>query len=233
MEENKNISQIALEKIKESGIKPISRTVFSIKRVIVWSLMGLFIILGFISFSVMLSILFKNDWYLYSKLGLSFIFKTLPYFWIVFLLLFIFLGEYIYRKTSLGYRYNIFLILGVFVILAIIFGSMLHILGVGEKVEESFSSNIPMYHGVMFDKDKFWNNAKDGFISGKIISVNGYILQIVDFDNKVWFLDFSKSIIKNKVELIEGKVIKIIGDIKNDGVFIPEEIRPWNGKKMR
>ncbi len=230
--ENKTISQIALEKIKESGIKPISKNVFSIKRVLFWSLVGFSIIIGAISFSVILSILFNNDWDLYNKFGFSFIFKSLPYFWFVCILLLTILGESYYRKTSLGYRHRTVMIVFIYVTITIILGSILNIVGLGNIVEESMSENIPAYHGIMFDKNEFWSHPETGLISGKIISIDGNNLSIVDFNNNIWTINTENALIGGQTKIKEGEFIKLIGDVDDNNIFNAEQIRPWVGSKL-
>ncbi len=230
--ENQNISQIALQKIKESGIKPISKNVFNLKKVIFWSLVGSSLVIGAISFSVTLSMLFNNDWDLYQRFGFSFIFKTLPYFWVACLLFFAILGEFYYRKTFFGYRHRVITIMGIYIILTIIFGSILHFFRIGEIVEQSMSDNISIYHGFVFDKSEFWSHPEDGLISGKIIDVENNIIKIVDFNNVIWTVNMDNAIIGRQVEIEEGKTIRIIGDLDNNNIFVAEHLRPWIGAKL-
>jgi len=228
--ENKDISQIALEKIKENGIKPISKNVFNIKRVIFWSLVSFSVIVGAISFAIVLSILFTNDWYLYNKLGFGFIFKSLPYFWLLSLLVFTVLGDFYYKRTYFGYRHRTITIVGVYIILTIVSGSILHIIGIGRIVEDSISKNIPMYRGFMFDKNEFWSHPENGLLSGEIIEINKNLIQVIDSSGIIWVIDIGNAFIGHRVELRVGETIKIVGD--NDDIFRANEIRPWVGSGL-
>lgn len=230
--QNKDISQIALERIKESGIKPISKNVFNLKRVLFWSLVGFSVVVGGLSFSVMLSILFSNDWTLYNKFGFNFILKTLPYFWFVCLLVLTFLGESYYRKTLLGYRHRMVTIIGIYVILMIISGTTLYIIGIGESIEQSLSENVPIYHGFMFDRTEVWSHPEEGLLSGQIIKVESNQIELVDFNNFVWIINIEKSFISSQLQIKKGEIIKIIGYMNNDGIFNAEQIRPWIKNKL-
>ena len=227
MEENKNISQIVLEKIKESGIKPISKNVFNFKRVLFWSLVGFAVLIGAVSFSITLSLLFNNDWYLYNKFGFGFILKSLPYFWVICLLVFTILGEFYYRKTLLGHRHRMMTIVGVYVVLTVIIGSILNLSGLGEIIEQSISQNVPVYNAVIFDKDGFWSQPEEGLLLGKIILIDGNLIKIVDTDSIIWDININNASIDKQVKIEVGKIIKIIG-IKKDNktVFNAEEIYP-------
>jgi hypothetical protein len=231
MEENKDISQIALERIKESGIKPISKNIFNLKKVLFWSLVGFSVIIGAISFSVTLSILFNNDWYLYNKFGFGYILKSLPYFWGISLVGLVILGEVYYRKISLGYRHRMITIVSVYIIFTVIFGFILYTIKVGEKIEQSLSQNISIYHAVIFDRDEFWKNPEQGLLAGRITEVNGNILKIIDSNNVVWFINISDAFVGNRVNIEIGEKIRIIGDVDNN-IFTAEQIRPWFGNRL-
>ena len=122
--ENKNISQIVLERIKGEGLKPISKKVFNIKRILFWIAVIISLIIGAFTFSLILSELFNNDWDLFNKFGFNFILRTLPYFWLISLAVFVILGEYYYRKTLLGYRHTIIVVVGAYMASSIIFGTV-------------------------------------------------------------------------------------------------------------
>lgn len=224
--ENKDISQIALERIKESGIKPISKKVFSFKRVLFWSLVGFSVVIGVVSFSVTLSILFNNDWYLYNKLGFNFIFKTLPYFWVACLLLVATLGKFYYRKTLLGYRQRTTTVIGAYIILTVVFGSVLYECGVGEVVEQSLTKNVPIYNNIIFDRNDFWSHPEEGLLSGKIIEVGDKVIKVVDFNGIVWVININNTFLDKKNKFEVGQIIKIVGDKDNDidNIFTAYEI---------
>lgn len=222
--ENKDISQIVQEKIKEGGIKPISKSVFNLKRVLFWSLVGFSVVVGAISFSVTISILFSNDWYLYNKLGLGFIFKSLPYFWFVFLAIFTILGEFYYRKTLLGYRHRVIAIIGVYIILTVISGSVMYILGIGGVVDQSLSLNVPVYRVVTFDSNEIWLHPDDGFLLGKIVGVDSSFIKVMDSNNMIWNIKLDNVRIDRRAQIKIGETVKIIGEINDDGTFTAKEI---------
>jgi len=226
MEENKDISQIAFQKIKESGIKPISKNIFNLKKVLFWSLFSISIIVGALSFSMALSILLNNDWYLYNKLGFGFIFKTLPFFWVGCLLIFTLFGEFYYRKTLLGYRHRIITVVGLYVTITVISGSVLNIIGVGKTIEQSLFDNLPVYHLVVFDRGEIWTHPERGLLSGKIINIGDKVIEVIDSNGVVWNINIGNNILLGKVKFKVGNTIKIVGDKDNDidNIFNAEEI---------
>jgi len=220
----KDISQIALERIKASGLKPLSKNVFNIKRVIFWSLVGTAVLIGAVAMSVNLSLLFTNDWYLYHKFGLGFIFRSLPYFWFGCLILFLFLGEYYYRKTLIGYRRSFLMIIGIYILLTTIVGSIFYLLGLGESFERSLSKNIPIYRNMVFDRDELWSHPEQGLISGKIIEVNGPMVKILDLNQNIRIIHLDNIPLGGQDRIKMGHSIKIIGDQDLDDSFSASQL---------
>jgi len=231
--ENKDISQIALEKIKESGRKPISKYVFNFKRVLFWSLVGISLVFGAISFSILISILFNNDWYLYNRFGFNFILKSLPYFWFLFLVIFTILGDYYYRKTFLGYRRSTITIIFIYITLTVISGSILSVIGVGQSLEKSLSENVSVYRGFMFDKNEFWSHPERGLLFGTIISIEDDFIKVVDQNGVIWIINTEGASFGTRAQIKVGEIIKIIGDKDMDDNFKANEIRPWMGNKHK
>lgn len=224
---NKNISQIVLERIKMEGLRPISKSIFSIKRVLFWTAVAISLIIGAFTFSLVLSSLFNNDWDLYNKFGFNFILKTLPYFWIISLAIFVILGEYYYRKTLHGYRHTLIVVVGAYMASCIIFGSIFYVLGVGDLVEKSLVDVSPQYRNIILNRHEVWTHPEDGLLSGKITRISDGIIEVIDSNGIIWIIDTTASINRGKVEIEIGERIKIMGDIVNNNNFKAEEIRCW------
>lgn len=230
--ENKNISRIVLERIREEGIKPISRNVFSIKRVLFWVVVTTSFIVGAFSFSLTIFALLNNDWDLYNKFGLSFVMQTLPYFWLISLVVFTVLGEFYYRKTLLGHRHRFTVIIGVYLISTSIFGSIFYFVGVGECVEKSLGEVSPVYRNIILNRHEVWSHPENGLLSGKIILIENGMMQVMDSDGFIWIVDKENSFTKGRTSIEIGERIKIMGDKIEDNYFRAREIRPWMGMRM-
>jgi len=227
---NKNISQIAMDRIKEDRIVPISRNIFSIKRVLFWVVVATSFIVGAFIFSFVLYALFNNDWYLYDRLGLSLVFRTLPYFWILSLAIFTILGEFYYRKTLLGHRRGLVVIVSIYLVSTTLFGSIFYAIGFGDLVERSLSDVSPMYRSIVLNHREVWSHPEEGLLSGRIIFINENEIQIVDSNGYFWIINREGTLIRGNVEIEIGDRIKIIGSKVNDNLFRAEEIRPWFGR---
>ena len=231
--ENKNISQIALERIREEGIKPISRNVFNIKRVLFWSVVGSSFIVGAFTFSLVISALLNNDWDLYNKFGFNFILRTLPYFWLISLAVFTILGELYYRKTLLGHRRGFIVIIGIYLVSTTVFGSIFYLVGVGNFVEESLENRAPIYRNIMLNRHEVWSHPEEGLLSGIIIRVVDNEIEVVDLNGFIWLVGTKDSFVRGRTEIEIGERIKITGNVVNNNIFHADEIRPWGNMKMR
>ncbi len=225
--ENKNISQIAFERIKGEGIKPISRKVFSVKRVLFWVVVISSLIVGAFTFSLILSALFNNDWDLYNRFGFNFILKTLPYFWFVSLIIFTILGEYYYRKTLLGHRRQFIVIMGVYMVSSIAFGTVFYLVGVGSSIEQSLFERAPNYSNYILNRHGVWSHPEEGLLSGVIISIGENQIKVLDPNNFIWTVNLNNTVIHGSFDMGVGERINMIGDKVDIDIFNAEEIRPW------
>lgn len=231
--ENKNISQIVLERIKEEGIKPISRNVFSVKRVVFWVIVASSFIVGALSFSLTLFALLNNDWDLYNKFGLSLVIETLPYFWLIALAVFTLLGEFYYRKTLLGHRHRFVMIIGIYLISTSVFGSIFYFVGLGEYIEKSLNEAPPIYRNIILNRHGVWSHPEKGLLSGKIILIDNQIIHVIDPKGFIWIVDKNNSLIRGRASIQMGERVKIMGDKIDNNYFKAWEIRPWMGMNMK
>ena len=225
--ENKNISQIAFERITEEGIRPIPRKVFNIKRALFWLVVILSLFIGAFTFSIILSALFNNDWDLYTKFGFNFILRTVPYFWLVSLGIFTMLGEYYYRQTLFGHRRGLAMIIGIYLGSTIIFGTIFYSIGIDEYVENYIVNNIPTYSNFIFNKYEVWSHPEDGLLSGTITKVKDGEIEIIDFNGSIWTVNIKDSFIGNKNFIQVGKNVKIVGENTINNIFNADDIRSW------
>ena len=225
--ENKNISQIVLERIKGEGIKPMSRNIFYLKRILFWLAVVVSLIIGAFAFSLVLSGLFNNDWDLYDKFGFNFVLRTLPYFWFISFVLFTFLGEFYYRKTLLGHRRGFIFVIGVYIASSVLFGSIFYMIGIGDFLEQDFMEIAPIYRNIILNRSEIWTHPEDGLLSGRVIQVGDNEIELLDSNGAIWTVDVNSVLNENQVELKVNDKIKITGDIMDDNFFIADEIRAW------
>jgi len=210
----KNISNKVLKKIKNNNIKPKPRWYFITKNYFIWSIFGISIILGSFAFSMVLFIIKQLDWDIYHYIGESFlktVFVSLPYLWLIFLIIFTGVAYYNFIHTKRGYRFKFVSILLISLVISITLGTGIYFNGFSERLENVFSEKIPYYNRLVYSCEEQWMQPKRGR----------------DLKNNSWKIEAGKVIWKGKITPATGLKIKLIGKIINDNNFEVMEIRPW------
>ncbi|HDK25523.1 MAG TPA: hypothetical protein ENG48_00355 [Candidatus Atribacteria bacterium] len=231
----KNISEQVLKRIKENNIKPKPRWYFLTKNYFIWSMFGVSVILGSFAFSMILFIIKQLDWDVYHYIGDSFlktVFISLPYLWLIFLLLFIGVAYYNFIHTKRGYRFKFISILLISLIISATLGTILYSNGLSENLGNIFFEKIPYYNRLVYTCEKQWMQPERGLLAGIIIEKvspeNNFILK--DLDNNKWKIKADKTIWKGKLTPTPGLKIKLIGKLIDNNTFEAREIRSWEGQ---
>lgn len=220
-----------LKSIKDRKIKPKSKWLFLLRNYLVWLIFGLAIFVGAIATSVIIFSLTDNDWDLYKildKSSVSYIIMSLPYIWIVILIIFSLLSYLNYKHTKTGYRIEPIKIISISVLLSVFFGSILFTGGFGEFIDYKLSKDIPYYEKMMAQRQLIWSNPEKGLLAGEVVKINSKNdFYIRSLSGEEWHIIGDSILWKGRASGSEGKKVKIIGRILGDNVFIAEEIRPW------
>ncbi len=229
-------SQKLLEKIQAEKIPQKSHWQFVLKNIFFWAIFIFSIIIGALSFSVILFAFNQTDFDLLSNVpnsGIELFLGLLPFFWIFSCIVFFLVSIFVIRHTKTGYRYSSFLIFGSSIILSIILGTTLFFINGAEKMERIFSENVPVYKSFEEKKISRWSRPEDGFLAGKVIEKGEDIIIIEDWDNKKWEVDFENAVVRGKLLLEKNEEIKMIGKISGDNIFIATQIGPWEKQGKR
>jgi len=232
----KNLSEQVLKQIKEDNIKPKPRWHFVLKNYFIWLLFGISIILGCLAFSMILFMVIQLDWDVYQYVGDSFLktlFISLPYLWLLFLILFIATAYYNFIHTKRGYRFRFITIVLMSLFISVMFGTYLYFNGFSENIENIFFKKIPYYNILVYTCEEQWMQPEKGLLAGTIVGIefSEHSIELIDFNNSHWQVDTSKSIIKGNLQLSNGLKIKMIGNMIDKAYFQAIEIRPWKGQR--
>ncbi len=234
----KTITQKAIEKINNENIKPKAKWQFLLKNNLLWLMSALVIFVGSLATSVTVFLLTDNDWDTYQytdKNLLESILLSLPYFWLLIIIIFIFLAYYNVRHTTEGYKYKAFIIILISVISSVIIGTIMFNAGIGLKIDKVSSMNIPYYNNLVQHKTDMWVRPNNGLLAGKINGVKNDQLVLIDFNNKKWIIEINSStLVRGRSKLQSGEEIKLIGKINIEtNNFTADEIRPWGNSAGR
>ncbi|MEA1937230.1 MAG: hypothetical protein U9N04_03905 [Patescibacteria group bacterium] len=226
-------SQKLLEKIRSEKISQKSRLQFILKNIFFWILFIFSIIIGGLSFSIILFAFDQEDFNLILQITdsrIEFFLGLLPFFWIISCFVFLLISIFMVRHTKTGYRYSPFLVFISSIILSIILGTSLFFTGGAGKMEQIFSENISIYKSVEEHRISRWSHPENGFLAGVILeNRNDETILIKDFNDKEWEIDIQNTVIRRRVLLEPKEKIKIIGVILEENIFTAQEIRFWKG----
>lgn len=218
------------EKIKEEKIAPRPRWHFLLKDYVIWAAGLAALLIGAAAVSVLLYLLKYNGWELSAGINKNFwefLLMTLPYFWIIFLGIFIFILYYNLQHTKKGYRYPVWVIAVSAILASIILGSAFYFLGVGQKIDNVLGKKAPLYERVINPQMLFWFNSEEGRLTGVIASeIKDGNFYLVDPSGQVWKIIKGGS--KNNVQMADflraGEPVIIVGRVSGDNIFKAEMI---------
>jgi len=215
--------------IKETHLKPKPRWHFLLKNKFIWTL-GLFsLLVGAAAISVILYLLNNNNLALHESVGESFfawLLLFLPYFWLIFLALFIWLLYYNIKHTSRGYRYHPFLIVVGAIFISIFLGSIFFTLGLGKKIDSVLGERAPLYDVMFNPQIEMWSRPHHGRLSGLIISRQSNIHFIIsDRNQNEWQIVHNG---QGDNFVISGQVVRLMGRISGDREFKADRIMPMH-----
>lgn len=227
-------SQQVLAEIKLKHIAPIPRWIFVVKGISLWLLFSVTLVTGGIASAIMVYIFKNNDWDVYDRANglVQFLLLTMPYLWIIGLIVIIIIARYEFGHTHSGYRYATYMIIGVSVVASVMLGFGFDRIGLAQAMDELFVNNIPLYPMLSSHngREQIWSQPDRGLLSGMVVGkIDDQELELVDFSGKPWKVLLDDMVIMRIIIPLDlDDRIKIIGVNQGEAVFKAKEIRPWS-----
>jgi len=225
-----------IDKIKEENIKQKPKWYFVLSKILNLLTFIICMLIGSLSFSVILFSIQQTDFDLISHMSHSRIelfLSLLPFFWITVLLIFLFGAIFIFKKSERGYKYPLYQLVVLTTAISFLFGTLFFIGGGSHWLENVFAEKVNFYENIHEKKMIMWMRPEEGFLSGTIEKVSEDEMQLTDFSNKKWNVNYKDAYIHKIVFIKKGEKVKLIGNITQGNKFLAKEIRPWNGKKKQ
>jgi len=229
-------SEKILESIKKEHIQPAPRWKFLARNSVLWMMFAIALLIGALSFSVIVNLLANHDWDIYRylhKTFLQYLVLSLPYLWIVCLALFSWIAYYNFVHTKGWYHHSVYLIVSISIFLSVALGVVLFCMGIGDAIDRVMSANVPYYELMKMNKKDLWNHPADGLLWGKVIDIrNANEFTIDDCCGKQWDVQKEAADIKSSGIKI-GEDVKIIGKEKDSKTFEAQEVRDWDPRNKK
>lgn len=229
----KDLGKKVLDTIKKEKIKPKPRWEFLLKDYFVWSLFLVSVFIGSISVSVIIFIIEHENLFRFGPENpIKDIMTTIPYFWLLTLLLFIFLAYLNFKHTKTGYRFNILKVFLLSVVVSLLLGSLLYFLGISEKVEERTYDRLPLYRNMMDKRGAKMFSPEDGHLGGVIVRIEANRIELVSFGGKIWSVNLENINPEKKMFLELNSRIRFLGKIVGENEFEASDIMPWKKSSL-
>ncbi|MEI6649858.1 MAG: hypothetical protein WCL23_00295 [Candidatus Moraniibacteriota bacterium] len=226
-----SVSDKILGKIKQEGIRPEASWKFTARKTLVWTGIVFAGILAGISLSLIMFSIFSIDQEILhftpKRLFSPAVFRSLPFLWIGFLLIFVALAVREYHETGHGYRHRtLFVALSTLGVVVMI-GTALHLLRIGERSDTALRNALPPYAEIIRPREEFWRHPEDGFATGTISEVvdSGFLLESPDGDALDVRIE-NDTVVKPSVTIEKGRTVHVIGVQEAPGWIDAEEILP-------
>ncbi|MBK8545872.1 MAG: hypothetical protein IPL63_00285 [Saprospiraceae bacterium] len=192
----------------------------------------LFIVLGGISFSVILFAISENGFDLLQHFRHSRIesfLVVLPLLWLASHTLFLAVSVFSVLNTGRAYKYSMGKWMMVSAALSMTIGTLFFITGGAKWLEKKFETHIESYESILEKKTRIWSQPELGTLSGEIVKIQNNTLLLKDWTNKVWEISISESFVAPAVQLEKGIQIKMNGRKTGAYYFKADKVRPWGG----
>jgi len=223
-----NLENKIIKEIESKQVKPLSRWVFLLKKIIVWVLIISFLVLAGLSLAILALIIRYGDWDIYQFLNFSpaaFFLRAFPYVWLLGVIAFLLAAFYRIRRADGAYSYPLIYhgLVGFAVI--ILLAGIFYFSGLAQKAE-TWLAESKVYRQANYLRAS-WSNPEMGLLAGTL-KMKGEDLVLVDFNNQAWGLMVPALYFPGQELLIEDKKIKLIGRRQATSFnFFVEEARTW------
>ena len=225
-----NLVNKVLKEIDKKEINPKPEWYFSVKEKSVWIAGILSILIGAVSVSAIIFSLVNTRWserVLTHNSGITMLAETLPYFWILTIIIFVSLAYQGIKHTKKGYKWPLLAITSWIILASIVMGLALFVTGAGAAADR-FAGRLPIHKDIEKIIMDNWNNLEDGLLAGEIIEITNATATIKTLGgNKTVYLSI-KDTNKTEREILSiGSKVRFIGFSINEESFYVCRVLPW------
>ena len=229
------LSSKILEKIKKEKVTPKPRWYFMLMHTLLGTAILSSILIGSIAVAIVIRHFTLTDWELARQFAGGHVrsfFLIIPYIWIIFIGLTIFLADLLFKHTKKGHRIEPWKIITASVAISIVLGGLFYITKADQPIHEGLRRNLRPYEQWENKRNEIFAAPERGVLAGEIVKINSdeeWI--VVDFKNKRWFVDISDAMMRNEFSFEVGMRIGMKGKMIDKDHFKAERIGPWRKER--
>lgn len=226
-----NLSNKILEKIKTENVRPKPRWYFILMHTLIALAIIFSIVIGSLAVAIIIRHFAWTDWELarqYTGGHIRSFFLLLPYLWVVFIILAIFLADHLFKHTKKGHRIKPWIMIIASVLLSTNFGYIFYLAKLDRPIEATLKTNMPYYEVMEKQRNKLFAAPELGILAGEIKAINSANEWVVlDFRNHEWVVYTGDARFKNSFEPAPGIQIGMMGKVTEKDYFKAKVIGLW------
>ncbi|HHE40562.1 MAG TPA: hypothetical protein ENL10_03565, partial [Candidatus Cloacimonetes bacterium] len=225
------LSNKILRKIKKDKVTPKSRQYFMLMHTLLGTAILTSIIIGSMAVAIVIRHFTVTDWELARQFAgghVQSFFMLMPYIWIIFIGLTIFLADILFKHTKKGYKIEPWKLVAGSIAISIILGGLFYVVKADKPIEEGLRQNLRPYEQWENRRNQMFAAPERGVLAGEIIEVNSdeeWI--IIDFKGQKWFVDISDTMMRKDIPFKTGMRVGMIGEMLDKDHFKAKRIGPW------
>jgi hypothetical protein len=197
-------------------VSPIPRWEIILKRILIWVLLSLFIVVGGISAGILSWFLFDpSDLVLETgKLNLlgNFL-EDLSLFWATISLVSAIVAIWIFTKSPRGYRFRVVAVVISCVVAFLAIGAALAFGGMSDKIEGWAAKHIPPYRSLVQPKAQKMMKPQEGTILGRVLAVSSSSIMLADPSEKPWQVQIGSKTKLRARNIQIGDCLQVMGNV--------------------
>ncbi len=225
------LDEDVLARIESEGLRPRPVILFLGRQAVFWCLSALSIVLGALSFAVLIFIALD-----FARTG-GREFDEMPFddaaivllaIWGLCTVLFAASAWFGVRKTRRGYRHRPPLIFAAAAAISLALGGVLYGFDVGRNVHEFLVRQFPAYAGYTAIPYAEWSRPDQGYLGGEVLSMDGPSFRLRAFDGAEWMVDMEGAKISTDGTPLEEGDVAIRGTRTAPHGFKATSVAPFD-----
>ena len=218
-----DLEEKVLKAIAAKNLKPRPAWVFLARRSVFWGLAVLSILLGGVTFTILLFVVadyYRSDWRNLDNIHYNEVLAIVPVVWLIILALFTASAAFGLRQTRRGYRFRPRHVGALALLVSLGVGIVLYDVDAARKLHEMLALRFPVYRSFTYVPFAEWSRPEQGYLGGTVLAgpVAG-IIRLQDFHDNIWAVDISAAQIVLDQAIGEAGDVAIRGHETGPGAF--------------
>jgi len=221
--------------IEKNHITPIPRWRFILKQLTLWILVATLAIVSSLAGSVALYISLNHDFTITHDYTITLlhdypllisIIMSMPWSWLVLIVLFFLLVFTAVSRSKKGYSFGITRIVAGLLLAIIPITTVFYASGIGRSTHWYLSENYSEYYHLVNGNEQDWSHPDKGRLGGRIVNYNEkeQVMILKSFANELWQIDLKNAKVDSDTLLVAGNYVKVAGIQTTSNCFLAHTI---------